>query len=164
MLLCHLTGRGSTPSRPGQGGGTPSSPGLGGVPHADLNGGGGTPSSPGWGGTPSSTNRGDTPSSFGWGLPHPDLGRGYPPCPDLGMGYPPPTRPDLGWGTPSHKCGRTDTCENITSSHPSDAGGNKVSHGDSELANTRILQKRGIFLKRPNISTATHPLESLKLK
>ena len=42
-----------------------------------------------------------------------------------------PAHPHLGWGTPIHtwdgvppnKCGLIDACENLTSRHPSDAGG-----------------------------------------
>ena len=81
------------------------------------------------------------PSSLGWvgtGVLHLVLDGGTLSTPDMGyplvqtldrvalsrpgMGYPPP-HPHLGWGNPPYKCERTDACENITSRHPSDAGG-----------------------------------------
>ena len=81
---------------------------------------------PGLGGTPSRPGQGDTP-----GTPPPRPGMGY--SPYLDLGWVPPYL-DLGWGTPlprprmgypPRKCGQT---ENITSRHPSDAGGNDDTH------------------------------------
>ena len=94
----------------------------GGVPHPVLDGGGvGTPSSFGWGYS--------SHPDLGWEYPRLDLGLGTPPHPDLG--WVPPlsagwgTPLSAGWGTPPPKVGQTHTCENVTSRHPSDAGGKK---------------------------------------
>ena len=110
---------------------------------------GGTPYHEGWG--PPSAGWGTPCLDLGRGYPHLDLGRGYPlctwdgvpPCQEgwdtpqstPGMGVPPPIwtwvtvhpPPCQLDGVPSPpKVGKTHTCENITSRHPSNAGGNKV--------------------------------------
>ena len=41
-----------------------------------------------------------------------------------GWGYTPPPPSQEGWGYPLMKVEQTHTCENTTSRHPSDAGGN----------------------------------------
>ena len=115
---------------------------LGGYPIQTLSGGypiqtwsGGTPHHPDlrWG-TPQTWDGVPPYLDLGWGTPHLDLGWDTP-LPRPGMGYP---LPDLGWGTPYLDL-RWDTplprpekeyppckygqSENITSHHPSDAGG-----------------------------------------
>ena len=126
-------------------GGTPSSLGGGGypiqlwwgVPHPVMVAGGHPqylpPSRPGWGGYPGYTPTIQTwpggtlpPSRPGMGYPLPptiQTSDGVPPYLDLRWGTLPPHL-DLGQGTPPpHKCGQS---ENITSRHPSDAGGNGI--------------------------------------
>ena len=92
------------------------------------------PSTPGWGvpQVPTTIQTWDgvpPPSRPEMGYPSPRPEMGYP-SPRPGMGYPPDLRLgtlylDLGWGNPQsppppRKCGQT---ENISSRHPSDAGG-----------------------------------------
>ena len=137
------------PGLNGRGGGTPSQVRMGvslskvwtgGTPFPGLDG--------GWVPLPRSGYPLPPHPDLGRGYPHPDLRRGTPPPhPDLGRGYPssgrkgvspsqrmgippppikkegePPCQPD---GGTHRKCGRTDACENITFSVPSNAGGNK---------------------------------------
>ena len=105
--------------------GTPHLDLVWGTPHPDLR----------WG-TPSTQTWDVAPPTQTWDVaPPPRPGMGYPPTqtwdgvpPRPGMGYPLPT--DLGWGTP-YKCGQT---ENITFSHPSDAGGNDMSNNSCVAA------------------------------
>ena len=85
-----------------------------GVPHLRSGGGTlGTPLPRPWDGVPPYLD-------LGWGTPLPRPEMGYPPYPDLRWGTPLP-RPEMGNPPPPRKCGQS---ENITSRHPSDAGGN----------------------------------------
>ena len=118
-----VPGQGGTPSRAGQG-----------VPHPRYRGypiqtwSGGTPGTPPTGmGYPLQPEMGYPRPGMGYPLPRPRMGcppiwtwDGVPPYLDLGWGTPLP-RPEMGY--PPCKCGQT---ENITSRHPSDAGGKKL--------------------------------------
>ena len=73
---------------------------------------GGNPSRPGWG------DESDITIDTG------ELSFGIPTQPSQQMEFFHAFLSSLDGVTPPHKGGRTDTCENITSRHPSDAGGN----------------------------------------
>ena len=102
-----------------------------GVPHLRYRGTpsqvrGGTPSRPGQGGTlgiPQTWDGVPPYLDLGWDNPLPGPGMGYPP-PQTWDGVPPLPRPEMDT-PPSRKCGQT---ENITSRHPSDAGGKNVKY------------------------------------
>ena len=91
-----------------------------------------------------------SPPDLGPGTPLPGPGMGYPlPRPEMGyppprpeMGYPLP-RPEMGY-PPPRKCGQT---ENITSRHPSDAGGNYLTDAYCKTSVRNFWNRAGCKIK-----------------
>ena len=114
---------------------------------------------------------GGTPSSPGWGVSHSVLDEGIPSSPGQGMGNPiqswmevplgsPPSRPGMGYPLPGQLDGVppppkrewTDSCENITSRHPSDGGGKYAGDAVKDLILKASVNGLKCFLNNPMVA------------